>query len=112
MTTSEGKDRRKSHRYLLTLPCRVVRARREAVELRGRTHNLSSKGAFFVVDGSVEPGAAIEFLVTLHQDRAENQEVCLRCRGHVIRLEEAVSKDQLGVAATIDRFQFIRRKMN
>jgi len=112
VTTAEAKDRRKSHRYLLTLPCRVVRARRETVEFRGRTHNLSSKGAFFVVDGSVEPGAAIEFLVTLHEDREDKREVYLRCRGHVIRLEKTVSKDQVGVAATIDRFQFVRRKLN
>ena len=89
-----------------------MQARREAVELQGRTHNLSSKGAFFVVDGAVEAGEAIEFLVTLHQDRAEKREVFLRCRGHVIRTEKTVSRDQVGVAATIDRFQFMRRKLS
>ena len=113
MTTSESRDRRRSQRYLLTLGCDVVRIRREAVQLQGRTRNLSAKGAYFVVDGPVEPGAAIEFLVTLQEGIGEEQGVKLRCRGHVVRLDDQVtSRNQVGVAATIDRYQFVRDSLN
>ena len=87
----------------------MVRVRRDKVQLRGRTRNLSAKGAYFVVDGPVEPGAAIEFLVTLQEGIGQDQAVKLRCRGHVIRLDgQVASKNQTGVAATIDRYQFVR----
>ena len=89
-----------------------MRAEQDDVELPGRTRNLSSKGAFFVVAGAVEPGAAIEFFVTLQDDADEKQETYLRCRGHVIRLEKMIAKDQLGVAATIDRYEFMRTASN
>jgi len=112
VTSTVGKERRRAHRYLLTLPCRVVRASKEEVEYTGRTHNLSSRGAFFVVDGPVEPGAPIEFFVTLQEDPTEKQEVYLHCRGHVVRLDKTVSNDQLGVGVTIDRYQFERRDLN
>jgi hypothetical protein len=89
-----------------------VRTEQDDVELPGRTRNLSSKGAFFVVAGAVETGAAIEFFVTLQEDGDKQQETYLRCRGHVIRLEKMIAKDQLGVAATIDRYEFKRSASN
>jgi len=113
VTATENKDRRRSHRYLLTLGCDVIRIRRDEVQLRGRTRNLSAKGAYFVMDGSVEPGAPIEFLVTLQEGVGKEQGVKLRCRGHVIRLDDQVaSRNQVGVAATIDRYQFVRDNLN
>ena len=91
----------------------MVRIRRDEVQLRGRMRNLSAKGAYFVLDGSVEPGAAIEFLVTLQEGVGQEQGVKLRRRGHVVRLDNQVaSGKQVGVAATIDRYQFLRGSLN
>ena len=111
-TIDATKERRRSHRYLLTLPCHVISSRRDDLELRGRTRDLSSKGAFLIVNGAVEPGASIEFLVTLQEGLDREQEIHLRCRGHVIRLEKVMSEDQRGVAATIDRYEFVRGALN
>ena len=111
-TIDATKERRRSHRYLLTLPCHVISSRRDDLELRGRTRDLSSKGAFLIVNGAVEPGASIEFLVTLQEGSHREQEIHIRCRGHVIRLEKVMSVDQRGVAATIDRYEFVRGALN
>ena len=111
-TIQATKDRRKSQRYLLTLPCHIVGSQQHQMRLTGRTLNLSSKGAFLVLHGAVEPDAAIEFMVTLQEELQQQPAIHLRCRGHVVRLEEGSLPDQLGVAATIDRYQFVRGALN
>ena len=102
VTTSESKDRRRSQRYLLTLGCDVVRIRRDAVQLQGRTRNLSAKGAYFVRgSGHNKYGGYTE-------DSDEYQDVMDRlmvkwetARGLVPKpeLREAARKTNVGVIA-------------
>ena len=108
----DTRERRRSQRFPLTLPLQILRVSQDEAALEGRTRNLSSKGAYFVVRGDIESGAAIEFLVTLQQGLAPAGHVRLRCRGHVLRLEKLAGKNRLGVAATIDRYDFVREMLN
>ena len=103
----ETRERRRAQRYPMTLPLGVVRISRDDADLAGRTRNLSSKGAYFVVTGHLEHGMAIEFFVTLQQGLGSTGDIRLRCRGHVLRLEKLDQRDRLGVAATIDHYQFV-----
>ncbi len=96
----------------MALPLHIVRASRDEAALEGRTRNLSSKGAYFVVRGDIESGAAIEFLVTLQQGLSETGHIRLRCRGRVLRLDKLAGKKRLGVAATIERYDFVREMLN
>lgn len=105
-------ERRRTRRFDLTLPIRIVRLRQEDVDLVGRTRDLSSHGAYFVVSGEVEPGAPIEFFVTLQGDNGSEHKVRLRCRGYVTRLDKLEASNRTGVATTIDRYQFIRESVN
>jgi hypothetical protein len=92
-----------------------VRLSQEEVDLEGRTRDLSSAGAYFVVTGPVEPGSPIEFFVTLQDNGTEipqDAKVRLHCRGHVMRLDKLEGSERLGVAATIDRYQFVRDSLN
>ena len=105
---AETRERRRSQRYPMTLQLRIVRVRRDEADLEGRTRNLSSKGAYFVVSGVLERGAAIEFFVTLQQEVGPVSAIRLHCRGHVLRLDQLDQKNRQGVAATIDRYQFVQ----
>ena len=109
---AETRERRRSQRYPMTLPLQIVRVSQDQADLEGRTRNLSAKGAYFVVSESLERGTAIEFLVTLQQELATAGRVRLHCRGHVVRLDKLDGKDRLGVAATIDRYEFVRQVVN
>ena len=109
---AETRERRRSQRYPMTLPLRIVRASPRQTYLEGRTRNLSAKGAYFVVSEGFERGTAIEFLVTLQQGLATAGQVGLHCRGHVMRLDKLDGKNRLGVAATIDRYEFVRKAVN
>ncbi len=97
-------ERRRSPRFKLALPVRVLGISGKAVNLPGTTWDLSAGGAYFVIDGDVEPGAAIEFIVTLQSVK----NIQLRCRGRVTRAERMQTESRLKVATTIRRYQFVR----
>ena len=99
-------ERRRSLRFDLTLPVNVVRTSETAVNFRGWTRNLSTHGAYLVIEGEMGQYSAVEFFVTL--DGLRN--VWLRCQGHVKRAEKLLPSGRLGVAATIQRYEFIRER--
>ncbi len=73
------------------------------------TRNISASGVLFTADHQVQLGGAIEYVVTLTNVRGV--EVDIRCTGKVVRMEktaEEASQDYL-IAATLDRYQFVRR---
>ena len=108
MTRAES-ERRRSQRFNLQLPLRVVKLRQNAVEIRSETLDMSSVGAYFLAPGKdLRAGSPIEFFVTL--ERAGDRLVELRCRGRVIRVEELQGEPGVGVGASIDRYQFVRQR--
>jgi hypothetical protein len=109
---SEAVERRRAQRYYLSLPIQIVRLAQERVDLLGKTRDLSANGAYFVLSANVDAGSQIEFFVTLQETRPAFRRVRLRCRGHVTRLDPIGSTDRWGVAATIDRYQFVRDSLN
>jgi hypothetical protein len=65
-----------------------------------------------VLGANIDAGSQIEFFVTLQETRPASRPVRLRCRGHVARLDRIGSAGRWGVAATIDRYQFVRDSLN
>jgi hypothetical protein len=109
---TETVERRKAQRYHLSLPIQIVRLAQQRVDLPGKTRDLSANGAYFVLGSNVDAGSPIEFFVTLQDTRPASRPVRLRCRGHVTRLDRIGAADRWGVAATIDRYQFVRDSLN
>ena len=96
-------ERRRARRYAVALPIRVVKIRRSAVDLTGETCNVSSGGALFVVSGArPSEGSEIEFRLTMRGTSL------LHCKGRVTRVEEPPGGSGFGIAATIDRYRFVR----
>ena len=102
-------ERRRNKRFELDLPIRVTRLEGKAVDFLARTHNVSSSGALMSIDAPPPTeGDRIEFLMRL-EGRLLAQApgpVTLRCRGRVVRTSERGKGAD--VAATIDRYQFVR----
>ena len=101
---SSFNEGRKSLRFNLALPVTIVRIGGRAVDLPGRTRNLSSRGAYLAVDADIAPDSPIEFVVALDASR----EVQLRCQGRVTRIEILETSGHIGVAAAVLRSRFIR----
>ena len=105
------KEQRRSQRFQLTLPMTVVRGSRGEINKIGETRNLSSTGVYFVVGDAIESGSLLEFVITLPDEIAITGPVRLLCKGKVTRVEQ--QEDALmGVAATIERYEFQRESLN
>ena len=102
-TMSTLPERRRARRYTVALPLRVVKLRSRKVDVSGETCNVSSGGALFVMGGAPPAeGTEIEFRLTM---RGAAQ---LHCKGRVARIQETVGSGTFGIAATIERYRFIR----
>jgi hypothetical protein len=97
-------DQRKSKRFELKLPVELIRAGSRPVHHVGETVNVSSGGVLFSTEApAVEVGQSIEYLIGLPTGTRIG-EVRLRCMGKVVRKDD----DQLSVAATLERYEFVR----
>jgi hypothetical protein len=105
------KEQRRSQRFQLTLAMTLVRGTRGDINRIGETRNLSSNGVYFVVSGPVDLGSLLEFVVTLPEDISLAGPVRLLCKGKVTRVEQQ-EESLYGVAATIERYEFLRENMN
>ena len=91
-------EQRKAIRFDLKLPLEIIRG---GEHHKSETRNLSSNGVLFAIDEDMEPGNAIEYVITLPS--RDKHPVRLRCLGKVVRRANGS-----GIAATIDRYEFIR----
>jgi hypothetical protein len=99
-------EQRKARRFALQLPLAVTRAGTERVAQLCRTRNISSSGVLFAASEQV-PAGPIEYTVTLNM--LDELAVTIRCVGKVIRLERMPEDDSVYVAATLERYEFVRQ---
>ncbi len=112
-------EQRRTKRFQLNLPVELVKTGSIPVHLTGETHNMSSGGVLFTSQSLMEVGDPIEYLVTLPSTvSGAGTQVRIRCMGKVTRTEtreeavELVSERPYRIAATLERYEFIRNKSN
>jgi hypothetical protein len=89
----------------LTLPLKIIQIGSSIVEHSGQTRDISSSGVLFESAAGMRPGERIEYLITL----GNSPEVRIRCLGKVLRSDKCTDvEDRFEVAASIDRYQFVR----
>jgi hypothetical protein len=79
----------------------------------GETCNMSSGGVLFATETKIEIGDPIEYEITLSGDGNGASLVRLHCLGKVVRTAErqaeAPEPPCFEVAATLERYEFLRR---
>lgn len=104
--TDEMNDRRTARRFHMALPLQVRFMNNGSNEEKSaQTRDVSFRGVYFLSDTPVEAGSALELVLTLPQQITLAGDVRIRCFGNVIRVEER--ENGLGVAARIDRYEFL-----
>jgi hypothetical protein len=97
-------DQRRAQRFDLRLPAIIVRAGTRFISHAGRTLNISSGGVLLSDPGApLEVGETVEYLLVLPTG-AEAEDVRVRCRGKIVRRDG----EQQAVAATLERYEFLR----
>jgi hypothetical protein len=103
---------RKAKRFDLKLPVEVVRRSFQPVTSTGTTKNLSAGGVLFSATVDIEVGEPIEYVITFPTHSGNGGGVNLRCLGKVVRLvprsSDSESKSSILVAATLERYEFLR----
>ena len=103
---SDGADRREARRFNMTLPLRVLPHEPNGTVLAAQTRDVSYRGLYFLAETNFDIGSEIEFVITLPQQISKNGDVNIRCLGQIVRVEPT-ENGRLGVAAKIERYEFI-----
>lgn len=101
----DAADRREARRFSMTLPMRVLPHDADGAEMKGQTRDVSYRGLYFLADAKFEVGSEIDFVLTLPQQTPTSVEVHIRCHGQIVRVEKL--DDRLGIAAKIERYEFL-----
>lgn len=104
-TGALSEDRRISHRFTLQLPITLVLPD-TGLKVHGETRDISSNGVFFYANLPASEHEEIELLMTLPYEFALAP-VRVACRAKVLRVEQNELSGQKGMAAAIQRFDFL-----
>jgi len=107
-------ERRKARRYEVYLPLQVCISRNKPAEfLSAQLRDISRTGIYFHSNVAIESGAGMELTFALPAERDNGTSVLVRASAKALRvspLEDAVAP-VYGVAAAIDRIDFVRPVM-
>jgi hypothetical protein len=93
----------------MTLPVAVRVEEVAGQEKAVQTRNVSSSGVYFEFASPLNVGTALEFVLTLPEQITKGSAVRIKCVGKVVRVDQHRSDaGSLGVAATIERYEFLR----
>ncbi len=102
-------ERRTSRRFQMNLPLVVRFPEPEGAkdERTCQTRDVSFRGLYFMIEREMAPGAPVEFVLTLPKEITMAGDVHIRCQGRVIRVEKPQPDNKVGVAAIIERYEFL-----
>jgi hypothetical protein len=99
-------EKRATRRFSLRLPVSIRFTNGGVQEFSAETRDVSARGVFFYIDKKLSEGSAIEFTLTLPPEITLTESNRVRCKGRVVRVEEA-KEERLGVGAVIDQYDFV-----
>jgi hypothetical protein len=104
-TTQENK--RATRRFALRLPVSVTYAQDGEQEKAAQTRDVSARGICFYLDSAIATGSAIEFTLTLPPEITLTESIRVKCKGRVVRVDDATPGGKVAVAAVIDEYEFL-----
>ena len=101
-------DRRKYHRYDLSIEVKVQPRKRAATVVETYTRDISARGIYFDFSEKMEIGSELEFELNLPPELCAGKSVRIRCRGRIVRLDKPKTEAGIGIAASIESYEFVR----
>ena len=89
----------------MALPLTVRSGERGGNQRQGQTRDVSFRGLYFLIEEDFAPGSPIEFILTLPREITLAGDVHIRCFAQIVRVEP--NNDKRGIAARIDRYEFL-----
>ena len=101
-------EKRRARRFSMALPVAVRAEEISKAEQKVQTRDVSSSGVYFEFSSPIEVGTTLEFVLTLPEEITKGSSVRIKCMGKVVRVDRPREGNGLGVAATIERYEFVR----
>jgi hypothetical protein len=104
-------EQRRARRYDVYLPLQVCSSRERPAECyTAQLRDISRSGVYFQSAVAVEPGEPLELTFALPTEREHGASVLVRASAKAIRVSPIDGEPTpfYGVAATIDRIDFVR----
>ena len=102
-------DKRRARRFPMTLPVAVKIEETPGHEKTVHTRNVSCSGVYFEFGSPLHIGTPLEFVMTLPEQITKGSAVRIKCVGKVVRVDRSAGEgDSVAVAATIERYEFLR----
>ena len=104
----DQQEHRKMRRFNVQLPVAVkFTDSGDVQEMSASTRDINARGAFLYMDAKLHEGSVIEFMLTLPPEITLSQSLQVRCKGKVVRVEQALPDAGVGTAITIDFYEFL-----
>ena len=97
-------EKRGARRFPLRVPVTVDH---ENSTHPAQIRDVSARGICFYLGSAVAQGSPIGFTLTLPPEITLTDSIRVRCKGHVVRVEDAGSGGRLAVAAVIEEYEFL-----
>ena len=104
-------ERRNARRYDLYLPVQVCLSVQRPVEFHtGQLRDVSRSGVYFHSHVPIDAGTGMELTFSLPAEKDRGTSVLVRASAKALRVSPLLGEEKplYGVAATIDRIDFIR----
>ena len=100
-------DKRRAQRFTMALPA-AVKFLEQGEEETVKTTDISSTGVYFEIGVPMDIGSSLEFVLTLPAEITQGKSVRVKCKGKVVRVDKGDGDNSVGIAATIERYEFVR----
>jgi hypothetical protein len=105
MSTNDKTELRREKRIPTQLPITVKKDNGSVEEWQGQTRDVSSRGIFMYLSRSIGEGSELELVFPMPLVDSPTEEVWVRCKARVLRVEQADTGDRFGVAAEIEQYE-------
>jgi hypothetical protein len=100
-------NKRATRRFALRLPVSVSYSQDGEQEKAAQTRDVSARGICFYLDSAIATGSPIEFTLTLPPEITLTESIRVKCKGRVVRVDDASGGGKVAVAAVIDEYEFL-----
>ena len=101
----KNSDKRLSKRVVSRREARVKAIDGAAHELEAQTRDISMRGVYVYLDRRVLEGSVLEIVLPLPEGVTDAQEMWVRCKCRIVRVEDTGTGKQFGVAAMIEEYE-------
>ena len=99
-------EQRSTRRFSLRLPV-SVKFSESGPEKTAQTRDVSARGICFYLDTPISEGSEIEFTLTLPPEITLTDSIRVHCKGKIVRVDPNQANGRVGVAAIIERYEFL-----